>query len=453
MKIGLIAMSGIRVCDTELLDWGLTLPGFVERSKQIASLPSLGLLTLAGMTPAQHEIKYIEIADLYADESIAGELDDFDLVAISSFSAQIFEAYELADRLRSRGIKVVMGGIHVTSLPDEAAQHCDAVVVGEGELYWSQILEDVENGRLQSRYGSFYDEFDLANSPMPAFELLDIETYNRLTVQTSRGCPRKCEFCASSILLTERYKQKPIDRVLAEVDRIKELWSKPFLELADDNSFIRREYWRRLLPQLAERKVRWFTETELSVWKDPGLLKLMRESGCAQILIGLESPTSAGLDGVELNNNWKMKQFPVYKQAIQTIQSHGISVNGCFVVGLDNHDAAIFDQVLEYSQDLDLSEVQVTIQTPFPGTPLYSRLEKAGRILEPGAWDKCTLFDINYQPARMSVEELREGFKYLVGEMYGDDRTARRKRSFKLQLRESRKSKRHENWAREARVD
>jgi radical SAM superfamily enzyme YgiQ (UPF0313 family) len=438
VKIAFIAMSGIRVCDTALLEWGLTLPGFVERSKQIASLPSLGLLTLAGMTPAEHEIEYMEVADLYTDDKIADLAGDFDLVAISSFSAQIFEAYELADRIRSRGMKVVMGGIHVTSMPDEAAKHCDAVVVGEGELYWLQVLEDTKNGCLQKRYGSYFEEFNLADAPMPAFELLDIDKYNRITVQTSRGCTRKCEFCASSILLTSKYKQKPIEKVLAEIDKIRDIWSKPFIELADDNSFIHREYWRRLLPKIAERKIRWFTETELSVWKDPGLLRLLRESGCAQILIGLESPTQTGLDGIELNNNWKMKQWPKYKEAIKTIQSYGISVNGCFVVGLDNQDTGIFDLTLDYAAELELSEVQVTIQTPFPGTPLFSRLEADGRILEPGAWNKCTLFDINYQPARMSVDELRSGFKYLVGEMYSKERTDKRKRQFKRRLQESR---------------
>lgn len=438
MKIALIAMSGIRVQDKALMDFGLTLPGFVERSKQIASLPSLGLLTLAGMTPERHDVHYIEVADIRDEVNVNSIPRDFDLVAISSFSAQINEGYELADRFREVGIPVVMGGLHVTSLPDEALQHCDAVVIGEGELYWQKVLEDVESGKLKRKYGSFEEEYNLADAPMPAFELLEIEKYNRITVQTCRGCPRKCEFCASSILLTGRYKQKPIHKVLAEIDRIKEIWPKPFIEFADDNSFINRSYWKQLLPELKKRNIRWFTETELSVWKDPDLLRMLRESGCAQILIGLESPTQDGLDGIELNNNWKMKQWPKYKEAVKTIQSYGISVNGCFVIGLDNHDCGIFDLTLEYAQELELSEVQVTIQTPFPGTPLYTRLESAGRILEPGAWDKCTLFDINFQPARMSVEELRAGFKYLVGEMYSKERTDKRKRLFKRRLQESR---------------
>ena len=217
MKIALIAMSGIRACDEKLLELGLTLPGFVERSKTIASLPSLGLLTLAGMTPKEHKVSYIEIDDIRQLMQIP---TGFDLVAISSFSAQMNEAYELADCYKDLGIPVVIGGLHATVLPDEAAVHCDAVVIGEGEPVWLELLQDVENKALKPRYGCFDNAFSMYEAPMPAFHLLDIDKYNRITVQTSRGCPHKCEFCASSILLTSKYKQKPIENVIAELDAI-----------------------------------------------------------------------------------------------------------------------------------------------------------------------------------------------------------------------------------------
>jgi radical SAM superfamily enzyme YgiQ (UPF0313 family) len=142
-RIGLIAMSGIRAQNAELLKLGLTLPGFVERSKVIASLPSLSLLTLAGMTPSHFEVEYMEIADLKS----APELPDrFDLVALTSLSAQIYEAYKVADTYRARGTPVVMGGLHVSSMPDEALEHCAAVVIGEGEAVWPEILADFERG-------------------------------------------------------------------------------------------------------------------------------------------------------------------------------------------------------------------------------------------------------------------------------------------------------------------
>jgi radical SAM superfamily enzyme YgiQ (UPF0313 family) len=270
---------------------------------------------------------------------------------------------------------------------------------------------------------------------MPAFELLEMDKYNRLTVQTSRGCPHRCEFCASSILLTQRYKQKPADRVLAEVDRIRQIWPHPFIEFADDNTFVDFSYWRELLPELKKRHIRWFTETDISIARDSELLHLIRDSGCAQVLIGLESPTCSPLDGLELRSNWKAKQWPEYVEAIRKIQSHGISVNGCFVLGLDAHGPDVFDQVLDFVRETQLHEVQITIQTPFPGTPLYERLQSENRLLDDHAWRMCTLFDVNFRPARMSVDELEQGFRDLAVKLYSDEFTHWRREQFRETLR------------------
>jgi len=432
MRIALVAMSGIRVCDEELLRLGLTLPGFVERSKTIASLPSLGLLTLAALSRPQHEVDYIEIPDM-------AQVDDiprgYDLVAISSYSAQIGEAYELAARCREAGTPVVMGGPHVTALPDEALVSCSAVVVGEGEPLWGQVLSDCENGRLAPVYDARGCGYDLADAPVPAFDLLDIAKYNRLTVQTSRGCPHRCEFCAGSVMLTDEYKQKPVANVVAEIESILGIWDHPFIEFADDNSFVNKSYWRELLGWLKGRHVKWFAETDLSVSEDEDLLELMRRSGCVQVLIGLESPVEAGLRGLETRADWKHRQHPRYREAIRRIQSHGITVNGCFILGLDGHTTEVFDQVYDFVRETELYEVQVTIQTAFPGTPLYDRLEREGRLLEPTAWQKCTLFDVNYRPSHMTPEELADRFKELVVELYGDEFTTWRRSTFRKHLR------------------
>jgi radical SAM superfamily enzyme YgiQ (UPF0313 family) len=435
MRIGFIAMSGIRAQDPELLKLGLTLPGFVERSKVVASLPSLGLLTLAALTAKHHHRQYIDVQDLDDPAISDSVLKEFDLVAISSLSAQIHDAYQLADRARALGVKTVMGGLHVTALPDEALEHADCAVVGEGEPVWPSLMNDFESGNLQPIYQSD-EEFDLAQAPIPAFELLDIERYNRLTVQTSRGCNHSCEFCASSILLTQRYKQKPMAKVLAEIDRILEIWPRPFIEFADDNSFVDKNYWRKLLPELARRKVRWFTESDLSIAEDPELLKLMRESGCAQILIGFETPDPHALYGLETRSDWKVRQVSKYMSAIRNIQSHGISVNGCFILGLDQQESDCFDAVHNFVDESNLHEVQITIQTAFPGTPLYRRLLKADRLLEKHAWETCTLFDINFEPQNMSVKQLRKGFHELSGRLYSEEATRKRKNSFRRTLRD-----------------
>jgi radical SAM superfamily enzyme YgiQ (UPF0313 family) len=441
MKIALAAMSGIRAHDEELMRLGLTLPGFVERSKVIASLPSLGLLTLAGMTPEKHEVTYFEVPDIRELTELPG---GFDLVAISSYSAQMSEAYELSDRYRALGVPTVLGGLHVTALPEEAALHADAVVIGEGELSWPALVADCEAGRLKERYGTVDDDFDLSRAPMPAFELLDIPTYNRLTVQTCRGCPHSCEFCASSRLLSKRFKRKPVAKVLAEIDRICSLWRHPFIEFADDNSLIGGGYWRELLPELKKRRIRWFTETDLSVSEDPSLLRLMRESGCAQVLIGLESPVEGDLDGIETTANWKKKQWPRYLEAIDAIQSEGITVNGCFVLGLDSHGPEIFDEVDRFVSRSGLYDVQITVETPFPGSPLRRRLDGEDRLLDTDGWRKCTLFDVIHRPKKMSVEELARGLRELGVRIYSEERVRQRRELFKKRWRAAKRAGRME---------
>lgn len=434
-RIGLIAMSGVRAHNEELTQLGLTLPGFVDRNKIIASLPSLSLLTLAALTPDKYEVDYQEIADLRQGPDLP---DHYDLVAISTYSAQIFEAYELADQYRRRKIPVVMGGLHVSSLPDEAQQHATCVTVGEGEPLWEQVLADWDKGALKPRYNQApMGSYDLSTAPVPRFDLLDPNKYNRITVQTSRGCPHKCDYCASSILLTSRYKHKPVEKVVAEINAIKRIWDKPFIEFADDNSFVNYDHYKSLLRALVPERLRWFTEADVAVARDDELLGLMRDSGCQQVLIGLESPHRAGLDGIELNANWKMKQLDQYREAITKIQSYGITVNGCFILGLDGDSPAIFDDVLNFVRDSGLYEVQITFMTAFPGTPLYARLIDEGRIIRDGAWELCTLFDINFIPQQMSVEELQQGFLRLAKTLYSEEVTETRRSNFRKMLRSS----------------
>ncbi|PYQ61475.1 MAG: B12-binding domain-containing radical SAM protein [Acidobacteria bacterium] len=433
MRLGLLAMSGVRAHNAELNALGLTLPGFVERSRVIASLPSLGLLTLAGATPNDVEIEYVEVPDVLPSPWMPGE---FDAVAISSFSAQIKEAYELADRYRAAGTKVILGGLHVSAMPHEATAHANAVVLGEGEPLWPQVVEDLKDDNLQTVYDARGIAFDLSEAPMPRYELLEVEKYNRLTVQTQRGCPFDCEFCAASIRISPKFKVKPVPMVIDEIRRIKSIWRQPFIEFADDNTFANKAHGRELLKALAGEQVRWFTETDVSIASDDELLSLMQDSGCAQVLIGFEAPTRAPLEGVEQKANWKAQQFEKYSEAIERIQSHGISVNGCFILGLDGAGPELFEDVLRFVRESGLYEVQVTVQTAFPGTPLYARLQREGRILRNDAWELCTLFDVNFQPSQMTVRELEQGLRNVARALYDADATSERQRAFRERLRE-----------------
>lgn len=311
-------------------------------------------------------------------------------------------------------------------------------MVGEGELVWPQLIRDFQDNRMQRIYKpSPGESFSLAKAPLPRYDLLDLSKYNRLTVQTSRGCPHQCTFCASSILLTPDYKVKPIENVLAEVKYIKSLWKNPFIEFADDNSFVWRDHYKALLRALIKEEVHWFTEADVSIGNDDELLDLMRESGCRQVLIGFESPNASGLNSLEVRKNWKHLKHGTYENIIDRIQSKGIAVIGCFILGLDGDDETVFDRVCDFVSQTCLFDVQLTVLTPFPGTPLYKSLMSEGRILKQLAWERCTLFDINFKPKKMSVARLQQGLIYSAKKIYDKDLINQRRRRFFNKLREA----------------
>ena len=423
-RIGLIAVSGVRVYNERLVRLGVTLPGFVERAEVIASMPSLGLLTIAGATPDGFDLTYLECPDFDP-----AALPPFDLVAVSSFTAKADVMYAIADHYRARGTTVVLGGLHCTLVPDEAAAHADAVVVGEGERLWPRLLADWRRGALARVYrNAGVRDVDLAEAPLPRYDLLELARYNRVPLQTSRGCPLDCEFCAASKIFGA-YKRKPVAGVARELREIQRHWAHPFVELADDNTFVDKGWARDLVRAIADAGVHWFTETDVSVADDPGLLDLLGESGCRQVLIGFESPRAASLAGLEAHD-WKARRRDGYRRAIDAIQARGVSVNGCFIVGLDGDTPDVFEEIERFVRSSGLTEVQVTVLTPFPGTALYRRLRREGRLLRERYWERCTLFDVNFVPKGMSVEELEHGLEYLMGTLYTAGEVARRRQLY-----------------------
>jgi radical SAM superfamily enzyme YgiQ (UPF0313 family) len=457
MKIAFIAVAGVKLQTRKFIDLGITLPQFINRGQVIAQLPSLALLTLAGATPDGVEMEYIEVDD------VAAFLDaprlDFDLVALSTYTARAFDAYQVADVYRRHGVAVVIGGLHATVLPAEAAAHADAVVVGEGELLWPEVVRDFQRAGLAGLKPTYREaragHFDLRDSPMPRFDLLQqvpapdrsalpnpvvsgslhrLGRYNRIPIQTSRGCPWDCDFCAASKLFGPRSRLKPVPLLLEEIDLVRSLWPRPFIEFADDNTFVNKSWSRELLRELATRDIRYFTETDVSVAFDDELLDLLYPSGCRQVLIGFESPRRQSLDGIDAVN-WKWRQRDRYLEAIDKLQAHGVSVCGCFVVGFDADTPSIFDELREFIAESRLLEVQLTVLTPFPGTRLYDRLLAEGRLLYPGAWERCTLFDVNFRPRHMSPEQLEDGLVELWQSTYNATAFHERKVYYRQLLR------------------
>jgi radical SAM superfamily enzyme YgiQ (UPF0313 family) len=428
-RVLLLALSGVRIHDAELAALGMTLPGFVDRGEVIARLPSLGLLTLAAHTPSGWDQAYRELDVLPAGAAAEIGAEGWDVVAISSLTARIVDAYALADTLRVCGVTVVLGGLHATACADEAAGHADAVVVGEAEGVWPELLEDWARGALRRRYDGRQAGFRFEQCKVPRWDLISDDRHTRLTLQTTRGCPLDCHFCGASRLLSP-YRKKPLARVRAEVDALLQRWPRARVELADDNTFVDRRWTRGLAQVFAATPIRWFTEADLSVADDPELVELLAASGCFQVLVGLESADAVALTGLE-SSGVKRRWVAEHARRIATLQERGIAVIGCFVLGFDADGPEVFARTLRAQRELGLADVQITLLTPFPGTALHQRLANENRLLTPGAWSKYTLFDVTFRPARMSASALRGGFAELVATVYDPTESARRRSIFR----------------------
>lgn len=416
--VAFVPLTGFRIREQELRDLGMRSPGLADRGAAIARLPALGVLTLAGMTPQPWTCSYHDGASVTEElvETLAAENPD--LVAVSALTASIEEAYQLATLLRRRGLRSVVGGLHATACPEEASQHFDAVVAGEGEPVWERVLRDTLSDNLDRIYHPSA-AFDLTNTPIPRFDLLR-EPRPRFTVQTQRGCPFACEFCGASRLLGA-FREKPIDRLRQELAAIRTRVASPVVELADDNTFAGPRDPTPLFEVLHDSRARYFTEVDWRIGERPEVLRGLASSGCVQVLVGLESLVfrhpGMGLKHAELQR---------MIAACAAIQDAGVAVIGCFIVGADGETRASLDRLTEFLLECPLADVQLTVQTPFPGTALHRRLGKAGRLLPERGWSSYTLFDVTYQPDAMSVEELEAGFRDVVRTVFAAGPSARR---------------------------
>jgi radical SAM superfamily enzyme YgiQ (UPF0313 family) len=419
--VAFVPFTGLRIREAEMLELGMSLPGLRQRAAALAELPALGLLTLAGMTPddwtqSYHEAKgdTAALVDQVADQQPT-------LVAVSALTASIQDAYDFCDRLRERGLVVVIGGLHATVCPEEVQRHADAVVVGEGEPVWHDVLNDAEAGQLQRRYHAAA-AFDLALAPVPRFELLGSGRRPRWTLQTERGCPLACDFCGASRLLGS-FREKPVANVTRELQAMNQVDAEPWLELADDNTFADRRDSEQLLSALGASGARYFTEVDWRIGERPELLRDLAASGCVQVLLGIES-LSFRYPGMGA----KAAEIERIMDAVRAIQAVGIVANGCFIVGAEGETHQSMDRLASFINASELAEVQLTLQTPFPGTQLHRRLQHEKRLLEPRDWSSYTLFDVTYQPDQLTPHELEQGFRRVLQTVFSQEAADRRSR-------------------------
>lgn len=417
--VAFISLAGFRIHEQELLTYGMTLPGFHDRARALAELPASGLLTLAGMLPERWSCSY-RAPPLVKEELIELIIEEEpDLVAISALTASIEEAYSLSDQLRARKIRTVLGGLHVTACPQEAGQHADAVVVGSGEPVWLKLLSDVEQGSLQAEYRAprLLPKSDWA---LPRIDLLG--NVARYTLQTQRGCPFACDFCAASRLL-ERFREKPIENIREELRQICARQTAPLIELADDNTFAGTRPVNELLNALKDSGARWFTESDWRIGERPEVLQSLAESGCVQVLIGMESIVFR-YPGM----GQKQAELQRMIDSVQAIQESGVAVNACFIIGAEGETRESIDRLTEFLMNAPFAEVQLTLQTPFPGTVLRDRLQRADRLLTDRGWPYYSLFEVTYQPDQLTVAELERAFQGSITHVYGPIATQRRQR-------------------------
>lgn len=404
---------------------GMQLPGLHDRAQALAALPALGLLTVAAFTPAGWNMTYRDPAsvDDALIESILAERPN--VVAISALTASALEAYRLSERLRAEGVGTVFGGLHATACPAEAMQHFNAVVVGDGEPSWPDALEHASVRGSPRVFQTL--NFDLGESRMPRWDLLSQRDRPRFTLQTARGCPLACDFCAASRMLGP-FREKPAALIAAELDAIRELSRRPVVELADDNTFVGRRDARELLGVLQRSGIRYFTEADWRIGERPDVLDALAASGCVQVLVGLESTSSRhqGMGG-------KRAELGRVMDAVGRIQEAGVAVIGCVVAGGDGEDHESLAELAQFLVDAPLADAQVTMMTPFPGSPIHARLAAQGRLLPERTWNAYTLFDVVHRPDRLSPEELQNGY-YNVVRMAFSPEVSRRRRTLRAEI-------------------
>ena len=369
-----------------------------------------GLLVIAALTPDEIEIELI-------DEDIE-DIDfqrNYDLVGITAVTQQATRAYEIARSFRERNVKVVLGGIHTTVMPDEAKLHADSIVVGEAENLWPILLDDFNHNRLNPVYTS-RQQVDLKNSPLPRYDLLKDKPEKIVWVQGSRGCPHDCAFCCASKVYGVKYRHKTVSQVIAEIKEVRRIKKHALIGFADDNLLCDKHYSRELLEKVAELGIRWIGQTDISAARDPGLLRLVKRSGCVALLIGFESIVPDNLKGLD-STDWKLKRLKNYAEYINAIQSSGIGIIGLFITGLDHDDSSIFDRLADFIIDNHLLGAQITALTPFPQTRVREDLLREGRVLDT-PWDNYTFYDVNIKPKNMTSEELEKGILHTFKRIY-----------------------------------
>lgn len=382
------------------------------RGRQITPL---GLGVLAALTPPDITLRI-------HDENLGPYQyhDDVDLVGLSLMTARATRGYEIADEYRKRGVPVVFGGSHPTLVPEESMEHADAIVMGEAELTWNELLEDARKGSLKKVYQS-PRWVDMDEVPIPRRDLLSPKaTFGAVSIQATRGCPFDCNFCTVTKFFGGSYRYRSIDLVIQEVEQEVARGKRTFF-FVDDNIIANRRYAKALFERLIPLKIKWGGQASITAAKDPEVLALAGKSGCLALFIGIESISKETLHNAHKDFNNPEK----YAENFKKYHDNGITILAGMIFGFDTDDESVFERTVEFLVKHRIGLANFGILTPLPGTDVYTQLNTEGRIFE-RTWSKYTASQVVFYPKQMSPERLKEGHVWAKNEFYSLSSLARR---------------------------
>ena len=376
--------------------------------------PSSTLQQIAAITPPEHQVEIVD--ERYEDINFS---KTYDLIGISTLTYNAYRGYEIAKIYRKKRIPVVFGGYHASLLPDEVKQHADSVVVGEAELTWPQLLNDLQNGKLKPFYRN--DRVIKSEEIPPARH--DIGNYTAWeAVQASRGCPTGCEFCAMNVVEGKVFRGRPIDSIIDEINGI----SSNKIFFADASLTINPKYSKELFKAMKNTNKKYHCFGNINILaRDDEFLTLSKEAGVEKWYLGIESISQQNIDQAGKGTN----KVENYAKAIEKIRDHDMIVTGFFIFGLDFDTVETFDATLKAIYEWELDEASFSILTPYPGTRLFDRFEKEGLITNYD-WSQYEEGKVNFKPKHMTEDELLDGIKRIAMDFYSVKNCV--KRSFKV---------------------
>lgn len=383
-----------------------------------ATMPPLGLITVAALTPSDYEFRLV---DLGCEPLTESDLDWADMVCFSAMISQKLTLFEAAARCRAAGKLIVFGGPYPTACPDECRPHCDVLVLNEAEITWPRFLSDLAGGDFKDLYTSA-EKPDVTATPIPRFDLLHLDFYGTIPIQFSRGCPFTCEFCDIIVMFGRRPRTKAPAQVLAELETVYETGYRGSIFIVDDNFIGNKADAKRLLVEMREwneahqHPFVYSTEASVDLAGDEELVQLMVDANFSGVFLGIETPSMESLRETRKFQNLKLSLI----DSVTKIQNAGLMVQAGFIVGFDSDEEDIFDRQIEFIKKAAIPFAMVGLLVALPGTPLFERLKRTGRLLEEGVAfeegdDQCGFTNV---VTVLSGPRLLKGYRRILETVY-----------------------------------